>query len=249
MPAVVVISGSSGAGKSTLAELLSHKHGSIHFDGDCWTVGRDPVAEAGATITPEDFANAPDKVPEITKLRMEYKDEMLKAFRGSTMDEERLVKGFYGRMVASINEVRAANPGRVVLLSRASYLRQERNVLRKLIGDDLSCLVLCVSAELLATRRLERTKREAAESGKSLEEHVMSYPASMVPGDTPEERLKFLGSTALPTTQEGEADEPDTFNVRITEETSKDEMLKESEDLLGLSTVASGCALFCAPCK
>lgn len=63
MPAVVLVSGMSGAGKSTLAELLCEKYGLIHFDADCWTVGRDPVAEAGATITPADFQAAPEKVP------------------------------------------------------------------------------------------------------------------------------------------------------------------------------------------
>ena len=33
---------------------------------------RDPVAEAGATIKPEDMQAAAEKVPEITKLRVEY---------------------------------------------------------------------------------------------------------------------------------------------------------------------------------
>lgn len=233
MPAVVLISGMSGAGKTTLADGLCAKHGMIHFDADCWIVGRDPVAEAGATITPEDFQGAETKVPEITKLRMGYMGELMKAFKGGTPDIAP-IESFYKPLVAKVEELRAANPGVGIVVSRGSFLRQERDVCRALFGDDFACVVMCVSPELLGNRRLERTKREAAEAGKTLEEHVMAYPASLVPGDTFEAKLKFLGSTNGPTGKEGDADEKDTFNLRITAETTKDAMIDETIAFLKL---------------
>lgn len=232
MPAVVLISGMSGAGKSTLAKLMCERHGFIHFDADCWTVGRDPVAEAGAMIKPEDFHAAAERVPEITKLRKEYTVELIKGFQGGTPD----FSPYYTAMVAKIQDVRTANPGMGIVLSSGVFLRQERDVLRALIGDDFTCVVMCMSPELLGNRRLERTKREAAETGKTLEEHVMAYPASLVPGETFEDKIKFLGNTKGPTAKEGEADEPDTFNLRVTEETTKDAMVSEASALLQLST-------------
>lgn len=234
MPAVVLISGMSGAGKSTLAELLREKYGLVHFDADCWTVGRDPVAEAGAIITPEDFEGAAEKVPEITKLRMEYKDELTKVFQGGTADVEP-VERFYNPMVAKVQEVRKANPGKGIVMSRAVFFRIERDVLRELFGDDFSCVVLCSSGELLAKRRLERTQREASEAGKTLEEHVMGYPAAMVPGETAEQKLAFLGNTQF-NAKDGEADEPNTFNLRMTEVTTTDTMLSEAAAFLQLAT-------------
>eukprot|EP00931_Biecheleriopsis_adriatica_P054905 TRINITY_DN32353_c0_g1_i1.p1 TRINITY_DN32353_c0_g1~~TRINITY_DN32353_c0_g1_i1.p1 ORF type:complete len:259 (-),score=53.60 TRINITY_DN32353_c0_g1_i1:12-788(-) len=233
MPAVVLISGMSGAGKSTLAELLRERYGLIHFDADCWTVGRDPVAEAGATIKPEDFEAAAEKVPEITKLRMEYKEELTKVFQGGMADAGP-VERFYSPMVAKVQEVRVANPGKGIVMSRAVFFRIERDVLRKLFGDDFVCVVLCLSGQLLANRRLERAKREAAEGGKTLEEHVMGYPSAMIPGETAEQKLAFLGNPQF-NAKDGEADEPNTFNLRMTEETSKDTMLSEAAALLQLS--------------
>ena len=63
----------------------------------------------------------------------------------------------------------------------------------------------------------------------------MSYPASMAPGDTAEGKLKFLFNPNMPAyCRDGEPDEPNTFNLRITEETAKATMLSEASELLGL---------------
>ena len=83
MPSVVLITGMSGVGKSTLAELLREKYGLVHFDGDCWIVGRDPVAEAGAKkIPPEDWQAMPGKVPEIAKSKEARNAEGRNIFAG-----------------------------------------------------------------------------------------------------------------------------------------------------------------------
>lgn len=159
MPSVVLITGMSGAGKSTLAELLRGKYGLVHFDGDCWIVGRDPVAEAGAIIPPEDFQAMPEKVPEIAKLKEAWNAEGRNIFAGGTPDIGPIER-FYTPLVASVKEVHAANPGKGIVMSHAAFLREERDVLRKLFGDDFACLVLCSSSEVMQIVDWSERKRK-----------------------------------------------------------------------------------------
>jgi chloramphenicol 3-O-phosphotransferase len=237
MPKIVLVSGVPSAGKTTLAELLRDKCGWIHFDGDCWTVGRDPVTEAGANIMPEDFQNAAEEVPEITKLKMELKDVVMAILTGGHVDLVSMER-FYGAMIAKIQEVRAEQPGKEIVLSRATFVRQERDVLRKLLGNDFACVMLCASPALLGKRKVERAQREAEEAGRTFKKHVMAYPAMLVPGNTFEERVDVLSNKSGPFARlgakEGDAEETDTLNIRMTEATSRGVILGEACAFLGV---------------
>jgi cytidylate kinase len=235
MGRVVVVGGTFGAGKTTYCDVLGKKHGFVHFDSDCFVLGYDPVADAGKTLTGADQKNAAEKVPELTKLRFEYRAERERALQsGDTPDVQRMV-GLFKAIVAKIEEVRRANPEKDILVPRPVFFREERDIFRSLLGEDFACVMICCSNDVLAERRLRRLKNQASEKGVTIHEFVMTFPEGILQGNTPEEKIEFMMvNTSAPAVRAGESDEPYVYTVHVTKETTTDDILNDTAAFLGL---------------
>ena len=171
---MVFLCGGSAAGKTTVAEYLKHNHGFAHFDGDLFCVGVGPCSESGRRPTPDDLQRCP---AEITRLRenffTEYLDKVIAGEPGdlSACDE------LYGAMAASLCKLRAEGLSeQCVVISHIVCYRPVRDVLRRVFGPELECLILLTPREVLVERRMARMEAVAAARCKTAEELAMSYP-------------------------------------------------------------------------
>eukprot|EP00927_Polykrikos_kofoidii_P062450 TRINITY_DN57262_c0_g1_i1.p1 TRINITY_DN57262_c0_g1~~TRINITY_DN57262_c0_g1_i1.p1 ORF type:complete len:238 (+),score=38.43 TRINITY_DN57262_c0_g1_i1:98-811(+) len=231
MGRLVFVSGHSGAGKTTLAEGLKKHHDFVHFDGESWMCGLDPIAQSAVTPTAEMLATVS---PERAALA---KDLSVNCYNKISAGEEPVsssYENFYSAMLADVRSSRAEFDGRDMVVSHAPYLRVMRDFCRAELGEELTVLVLNATVELLQDRVKKRLETFAVAQGKSLEEFIMQGD---IPGkDTFEDRMEAMMGNIRGLSEAVAEDEPNTFEIVVTPETGPDAVLIAACARLGIRT-------------
>eukprot|EP00164_Ancoracysta_twista_P000862 GFYU01001134.1.p1 GENE.GFYU01001134.1~~GFYU01001134.1.p1 ORF type:complete len:247 (-),score=37.26 GFYU01001134.1:70-810(-) len=166
---LVFLCGACGSGKTSVAELLRESHGFVHFDGDAWQNGFDPIKDANFSMTPEYAKRAAEKSPEMTKLGTDMVIAFMHLRAGKDFDQSAFDK-FYSTMCSDVKkEWDSSNQSMVV--THCAYTRSTRDTIRKsLEKEGVKIVLLDASAETLADRLISRYVKAAAEKGQTQEE-------------------------------------------------------------------------------
>lgn len=225
---LVFVTGYSGAGKTTLAEGLKHKHDFIHFDGESWMCGMDPIEEAGVTPTAEVMAKVD---PDRAALSKAMQSCCAKITAGEE-PEASAYENFYSAMLADVKASRAKLQGKDIVISHAPYLRVMRDFCRTQLDGDVIFLVINASVEVLRERVKKRLETFATAQGKTLEEFIMGAAS---PGkNTFEERMEAMMGNVKGLSEAVESDEPNTFELLVTAQTDADAVLNSACSHLGI---------------
>lgn len=217
MSGLVFITGLSGAGKTTLGERLKLENNFLHFNVDVWAFGGDAVVDSDKV--PDAAMNA-KRDPEI-KLLFDnmYENGIAKLLAGeepvlSTFHE------FFDRLVPAILEVRNNNPERDFVVTFSVYMRETRDYIRALLGQQLAFIVLNPSIEKVADRRVRHWQESAKERNQSLWQFLTTSIMPNIPPETPEMAEDAIlaalyayassGATGFESAQE---DEPATLGI------------------------------------
>ena len=111
---VVFLVGPSGAGKTTLGENLKSHFGFLHFEGDQWSYGGDPLQDSAKGVIAENLDKRPPDMVKIVDIAT--KDAYPSLFRGETVSILKWTP-FYKMMVRDIERVRAQHRGRDMVIS------------------------------------------------------------------------------------------------------------------------------------
>eukprot|EP00930_Biecheleria_cincta_P069439 TRINITY_DN57184_c0_g1_i1.p1 TRINITY_DN57184_c0_g1~~TRINITY_DN57184_c0_g1_i1.p1 ORF type:complete len:238 (+),score=43.11 TRINITY_DN57184_c0_g1_i1:121-834(+) len=230
MGRLVFVSGHSGAGKTTLAEGLKKHYGFVHFDGESWMCGLDPVAQSAVTPTQEMLANVP---PERVALAKDMNENCYAKISAGQEPVHESYERFYAAMLKDVRACRAESEERNMVISHAPYLKIMRNYCRAQLGEDLTVLVINAPVTLLQARVKKRLEAFAAAQGKSLEEFVMQ---GNIPGkDTFDERMAAMMENVRGLSEGVTGDEPNTFEIEVTADMGPDAVLAAAFGCLGIS--------------
>ncbi|CAB9531934.1 expressed unknown protein (Partial), partial [Seminavis robusta] len=150
------ISGQSGAGKTTLGTNLSDHYGLVHFDGDVFYQGVDPIADAGV------YKQHTDR-PEELKQKWSLVSENFGAlFTGALVPIEDWADSMECLVQAVAEAVlKQPNPIRFAV-SFAVYPRSVRQWIEErllsLTGKQIQFVVLYDAEKAAPRRKLEQTK-------------------------------------------------------------------------------------------
>jgi len=227
---LVFVSGHSGAGKTTLAEGLKKHYGFVHFDGESWMFGMDPVAQSNVTPTAEILSKVP---PERAALARDMTENCYNKISAGEEPMREAYERFYRAMLEDVRARRAEMSGQDVVVSHAPYLRVMRDFCRTELGEDVTFLVINVPVVVLQERVKMRLTAFATAQGKSLEEFVMQ---GHIPGkDTFEERMESMMGNVKGLSEAVMPDEPNTFQLEVTPDSTPDTVLASACTCLGIS--------------
>lgn len=234
MGRLVFVSGHSGAGKTTLAEGLKKHHGFVHFDGESWMCGLDPIAESAVTPTAEMLTQVS---PERSALAKDMAANCYNKISAGEEPAHSAYENFYGAMLTDVRACRAEIDGRDMVISHAPYLRIMRDYCRAELGEELTVLVINAPVALLQDRVKKRLETFAAAQGKSLEEFIMH---GNIPGkDTFEERMQAMMANIRGLSEAVTQEEPNTFELMVTSDTGPDAVLAAACARLGITEMGT----------
>lgn len=183
MARVVVITGLGGSGKTSVAEELRSKHGFVHFDGDLWASGANPVAGDYKAKLGEQAV--PSAGPEHKERFTAYCNFLLKlrtdASQGESdsadvVDEPEAWRPFFTAFCEAVQRCRATlgdgdgNESPTLVVSYSIYLQSMRDFVRTALGENTTLLVLQLPREVALERIASRCVEQYAQVGKSVEE-------------------------------------------------------------------------------
>jgi len=154
-----------------IAEWLKSRHAFVHFDGDSWMNGFDPVEEADFQPTQQNFARMQNKPEPLATLFNNFVPSFQMMLSGQAFNEAALDE-FYTAMAESINKTRAKYPGRDVIVTHAVFTKKVRDCLRRELGEDLETIILTMSPEILRHRVIDNLEAQAASQGITCEVFV-----------------------------------------------------------------------------
>jgi len=154
------ITGPTGAGKSTVAAHLRDQHQWAFYEGDCYLYGLDP------------FSGPLKKLPELSavgKERMKaWASAYLPLIKGEGEGDIKVWDEFYSQLCQDIKEKREQNIGKNFVVSQAVYTRRARDLIRNILGNDVTFAILQIDNEL----QVERMCQRAVEQGREVNEEM-----------------------------------------------------------------------------
>jgi len=223
-PRVVFVTGSSGSGKTTLCQNLKRENGFVHFDVDMWTNGGDPIKNAG---------EAPDAsfTKNLTQdIQLSIQTIVQKVYMNLWSNRKPDPTGweqFYSLCLKTYAERKDEFQNECVIFDHAVYVRENRDYIRQLLGEDLIFLLLDTSPELLYDRIEKRTTSQAEANGMTLEQWVKSWNN----GHTVDS-VKKMWRRNITGFQPMQADEPNTFQIIIDSNVNVDDVLLWAQGVL-----------------
>ena len=172
----IFITGRSGAGKTTVSESLKNEYNFIHFDGDQFPYGNNPIKQSGQVITGQHKENMTNNMKQIYNELM-VKKGYFALFEGNKPDIS-VWKPFYTLFSNEIIKQRKIYPNKNMVISHAVYLREVRDLLRELLGNNLIFIILNTSTDLLLKRKLIYIEETAQRIGKTGKEYLKSLGSS-----------------------------------------------------------------------
>lgn len=164
-----ICSGQSGCGKTTLGNQLKEVDGALHFDGDIFGAGGDPINETGLP-TAEHLAKRSAEMAAAWKL-------IVKAYEGLwdgidvPMEEWTT---FLDLLIEEVKRTQAAHPERTLVVTFSIYVKAVRDYVRERLPG-ARVLVLNDVDGGAPRRKLQMTLDAAAKEGKTLEEFLQTY--------------------------------------------------------------------------
>ena len=158
---IAFISGPPGSGKSTIAGILAKQHKWVYYEGDGFFLGFNPYV-----FPNESQVDARAEKPALIGAGMAARGGALVGFffnqyqlnRNETTDRTP-TEQYYELMAEDIKRERSRVGGNWVVVY-AITKRSDRDVFRRVIGDDLKFVVLDISLELVKERLAGRGKGE-----------------------------------------------------------------------------------------
>jgi len=197
-------SGPPGAGKSTAASIMGRKHGYVYYEADCFGMFVNPFIDpnveepslALAVQKPlkgmdEETIMAIDKAAEVEQILL----------TGEMHKIEGLLEPMYKMMAKDLIRQRLRLGGDMAI-AQAVFTRDQRDMLRNLIGPDLIFIVISMSKECTAARIKKR-------HGDNI-------------GDFADAFIKFAELC-----EKAGDDEENAFNVIVTEDMSIDDVMNK----------------------
>eukprot|EP01084_Bolivina_argentea_P257118 433107_1 len=223
---VIWITGRSGAGKTTLGENFKSLSNYIHFDADQFAHGKDPVKDSGTTIEKTHGSNRPKELVDAYD-NLAVKEGYHGIFQGKKPDIS-VWTPFYDLLIDEINNKKSQYPGKNIVVTQSVYPRYVRDYLRDILKNDLIFIIIDASLDLLPERHIIRAHERAAEIGQTADEYLKQFGYSI-------EKIK---SEVAPMTEKGfepmEENEPNTFQIVVNKNMSKNDVFVEAKRLLGI---------------
>lgn len=188
---IVLLAGLSASGKTSLGERLkaSRPDDWIHFDGDTWMAGGDPVQESGHVVV--GLSGDPKDGQTLQQQQQQHKYTPLATLKDALSQAQtdgygRLFKNqppdyaaferFYGLMcddVAKVvNEQEDDHANKSIVLTHSVYCAQTRSFIKQRLEDstgvdEVQVIVIHCSREKLVDRRTNRAKKVALEDANA----------------------------------------------------------------------------------
>eukprot|EP01124_Arcella_intermedia_P026273 TRINITY_DN4896_c0_g1_i1.p1 TRINITY_DN4896_c0_g1~~TRINITY_DN4896_c0_g1_i1.p1 ORF type:complete len:211 (+),score=17.34 TRINITY_DN4896_c0_g1_i1:42-674(+) len=173
MAKLVWVTGRSGAGKSTLAESLKSTYNFLHFDVDVWSLGGDPITEAGELPTPERLAQNSRK-----HLWEPFVANYIKLFNGEETDMA-VWEAFYEPLCKDILERWKAIPDCRMVIAQSVYLRRVRDYIRTQLPA-VEFIILDTPAHLSSRRKVQQILESEHGVGKKEEDFLPIYDRNQI---------------------------------------------------------------------
>ena len=150
---LTLITGPPGSGKSTSAGIIAESQGWIFYEGDGFLLGFNPYV-----FPNESQVDARSEKPALIGPGMAKRGEALSAFfvnqeaLGSNATTDRSATDRYFTLMAEDIKRERARVGGDWVVSFAVKRRKDRDVFRKVLGEQLVCVVLDISLDLVKER-------------------------------------------------------------------------------------------------
>jgi len=173
---IVFISGPPGSGKSTIAGIIANTDNWIHYEGDGFYLGFNPYVFPNESQV-EARSDKPSLIGPGMRKRMMA---LLKSLKNHHELEQNIttdrtpIDNYYTLMAENIKSERKRVGGDWII-SFAIEKRMDRDIFRKVIGDDLIFVVLDISKELQIERLQGRGEGEE-DLAKSYEKYERAEP-------------------------------------------------------------------------
>ena len=204
---LVLISGAPGLGKSTSAQLLSNKSGYVYYEADCFMAHVNPYIpphadEPTLARTKQKFLKGVSQ--ESIDAVAECMGEFMKMIKGNKYDLKKVTR-FYSSLCKDIAKERNRIGGDWVV-PHAVPTREFRNHFREELGPDLIFVVLNMSKE----DQLARIKGRHGDEVNANKLHVKAY------------------DIYEPVSE----DEPNTIDVLVTKDMTRDDVVEQILQML-----------------
>lgn len=170
---LVWVCGHPGAGKTTLGNLVKERRQWLHFDGDSYTHGGDPIRDTG--IPTKEMLDRRD--PELQRVYLEMADKGFGAVSRGQKPPLSAWTPFYDRMCADVLRTFQQHPHSMVV-THALPVYDE--ALRAHISSklpDLTWIILEDIGKAAAKREVKQVKDAAAAEGKTMSEYLTKFDA------------------------------------------------------------------------
>ena len=200
---VIFVTGRTGAGKTTLGENFNKLDNFIHWDGDQFAYGGDPIKDSGKGISKQTHLKRNEKISNVFTLAVEK--GYMPLFDPKSNLRLNQIKiapfaPFYELIIARVKKIlkeqkeqekqkekekkedekaEKNNSYRNIIITQAVYPFVVREYLRQLFVGSINIkfifVILNTSVDLLNVRVRARTELSAKEQGKTLDEYCQSF--------------------------------------------------------------------------
>lgn len=218
---LIIITGRPAAGKTTLGEAFNTLDNYIHFDVDHFTNGKDPVLDSNKIMEKKDELQRSNALMVAVELSKKHGFQAL--FDGKSTDLA-VWTPFYSLVCDEVKRTRVQFEDKHIVITHAVYLRSVRDYIRETLGGEVTFLILNTSTNLLPVRGVNRISEIAKRNKQTPQQYLDQWQVKLE--DIHAKMVRNQRGFELM-----QQDEPDTFQLDITENMSRADVFEKAKEL------------------